>query len=679
MKNVLFLIFVASFAACHPFDVPQQGDAVLNVEDKTLDQLVVPDAFTFNTQQTINLTVSMKNNNGQLMKNVPFKLFTINANSTDSVFLLSAVTNTEGVFTTPLELSTDVARVIAITDYIGVPSYQTAAVNSTNMAIRFGDENDLNKPRNLVTREPAVVQGRLSPDAVNFKYMGEYDANGVPRYLLPKGDIVNDELLEMINASLPEGEALPKSHPEYLKNTVQNNVVLREKAEVWVTFVHEGAGYQNALGYYSYPTNSPPKSADDIQNLTVLFPNASYAGSGGGLKSGDKVLLNVFEGGTTISWFVVPNGWNGRTQKVSDSQFPVHYSNNAFNTFTKPDYQQHVVTLFDRSREMLLVGCEDIDRPGGDNDFNDAIFYATVSPFQAVETKDMAETTPTKKDSDNDGVSDHDDDEPNNDAVSSYTYTPALNKANTLAFEDLWPLKGDYDMNDVVVDYNVQEKLNRNHKIKQIKLHLTLRAFGGSFRNGFGFELPIPASKIASVEGAKIKDSYLKFNANGTEAGNDKAVIIAFDNSYSLVSTNGSFMNTDKGVKTAPNYTFDLIVTFTNPITRAELGSAPYNPFIIVNRERGREVHLAGYKPTQLADKNLFKTGEDDSQGNKYYQTKQNLPWAIHVATSFQYPIEKAPINKAYLKFNNWAESGGTSFKDWFNNKTNYTNPLKIY
>ena len=88
---------------------------------------------------------------------------------------------------------------------------------------------------------------------------------------------------------------------------------------------------------------------------------------------------------------------------------------------------------------------------------------------------------------------------------------------------------------------------------------------------------------------------------------------------------------------------------------------------------------MAGYKPTKLANTALFATADDNTAGLKYYQTKNNLPWAIHVSTAFKYPIERTPINKAYLKFNNWAESGGSVFPDWFNNKANYTNPLKIY
>ncbi len=675
MRNLIFLIFLTAIAACRPFDLPEE--AVVNTENKTLDQLTIPDAFVFNTHKDITLKIAVKDNNGQLMPDVPLKVFIKKLNSTDSLFLLSAQTNTEGVFETTLSLDADVETLVATTDYIGLPSYQATKITSNNIALTLGAENNINLPRNFIGVTPSIEFRGLT----SFTYMGTYDADGVPKYLTTRGDVVSQSILRMVNSSLPESKSLLRTHPEFLTNTAQRNVVLKERGEVSITFVHEGTGNYNALGYYTYPTSNPPATAADITNLKVIFPNSSYTRSGGGLRTGDKVVLGTFAAGTTVAWFVMPKAWDTRTQKVIDNLSPIHYSDKNLNTFTTADYREHVVTLLDAEHELLLVGFEDIDRPAGDNDFNDVVFYATATPFSAIETTNIVEITKKPKDEDGDNVPDTQDVEPNNPLVASYSFSPALGQTSTLAFEDLWPLKGDYDMNDVVVDYNIQEKLDGKNKITQIKFSLTVRALGGSFRNGFGIELPIPPNKIASIEGTKIKDTYIKLDANGTEAGQTKAVIIAFDNAYSLIPTPSanSYFNTEKEKASMADYAFDITVTLNDPVTRAELGTAPYNPFIIVNKERGREVHLAGYKPTKLANTALFGTGEDNTKGNRYYQSKTNLPWALNISTKFKYPIEKAPINNAYLKFNNWVESGGTNFQDWYMNKTNYTNPAKIY
>jgi LruC domain-containing protein len=678
MKNLIFLLLLTAVTACRPFDLPDQE--VVSNESKTLDQLTIPNAFNFNTHKDVNLTIAVKDNSGVLMPNVPVNIFIKKQDGVDSVFLLSAQTNTEGVFETVLSLDMDVETLVATTDYIGIPSYQSTALKSNNVTLTFGDDNNINSPRLFVEQRPELGQTLITRGATAFTYMGLYDASGVPKYLEAKGDVIPQDILKDINSSLPErGNVIKSGHVEFVSNTAQQNVILKENADVWVTFVHEGTSNYNALGYYTYPTANPPSTIADIQNLKVIFPNTSFVKSGGGLKSGDKVKLGNFKAGTTVAWFIMPKGWDEKTQKVYSDRSPIHFADKKLNTFTPEEYRQHAVTLLDEAHKLLLVCFEDLSRPGGDNDFNDAVFFATVTPFSAVVTTNIPKTVPPK-DTDGDGVPDIQDAEPSNPLVAYYNYAPGLNQTNTLAFEDMWPLKGDYDMNDVVVDYNILEKLNAQNKIAQIKFSLNVRALGGTFHNGFGFELPITPNKVASVTGAQIKETYIKRNTNGTEVGQDKAVIIAFDNSTTLVTTpTGTYFNTDKTKPNIADFKCDITVDLATAVTRAELGTAPYNPFIIVNRDRGREVHLAGYKPTKLANNALFKTSDDDTQGNKYYQSKTNLPWAIHLATSFQYPVEKAPINKAYLKFNNWAESGGATFSDWYMKKPAYTDPAKIY
>ena len=105
-------------------------------------------------------------------------------------------------------------------------------------------------------------------------------------------------------------------------------------------------------------------------------------------------------------------------------------------------------------------------------------------------------------------------------------------------------------------------------------------------------------------------------------------------------------------------------------VSVSQLGSNIFNPFIVVNQIRGKEVHLADYKPTSLANPALFGTLDDDSNPalNRYYRTKTNLPWALSTYESFQYPIEKNEVTKAYLKLIDWVISNGTQFTDWDTN-----------
>jgi len=48
------------------------------------------------------------------------------------------------------------------------------------------------------------------------------------------------------------------------------------------------------------------------------------------------------------------------------------------------------------------------------------------------------------------------------------------------------------------------------------------------------------------------------------------------------------------------------------------------------------------------------------------------LPWAINIPVEFVWPKEKVEIIKGYLKFKDWAESGGSVYPDWYKDLTNY-------
>lgn len=256
----------------------------------------------------------------------------------------------------------------------------------------------------------------------------------------------------------------------------------------------------------------------------------------------------------------------------------------------------------------------------------------------------------------------------------------------TLAFEDLWPAKGDFDFNDMVVDYQFQISSNNQNIVERIEAIFVLRAFGAAFRNGFGFQLSgnIQNEDIV-VSGFSLTEDFITLNTNGTEAGQSKPTIIVFDNTYTQMQHPG----VGTGVNTEPNAPFVQPAVFVITIdfvggsyTFSDVAISSFNPFIIVNRDRGREIHLPGYPPTDLANMDLFGTSDDRSNPsqNRWYVGKNNLPWALNLIHRFDYPVERAEIINAYPRFINWAQSGGNTFQDWFSNTADqFRNWEKIY
>lgn len=302
----------------------------------------------------------------------------------------------------------------------------------------------------------------------------------------------------------------------------------------------------------------------------------------------------------------------------------------------------------------------------------------------------------TIADADNDGVADANDAYPNDPVRAYNAWFPSAVQMATLGFEDLWPSKGDFDFNDVVVDYRLQVVTNADNKVVETFGKFDLKASGASFHNGFGFQLDnINPDKIISVSGNSVQPGTVyTFASNGLEAGQSYANCIVFGDFYKVMSWPGSGqgINTDPSSPFVPYVTLNVKLAFINDAGQPAPGGTldgnlltpdVFNFYIVTNQTRGREIHLADRMPTDLADETLLGTEDDDSgpngTGYKYYKTDNNLPWAIQVVEGFAYPTEKSPVNEAYLNFVNWAASNGTTNMEWFSDNPGNRNAAKIY
>lgn len=353
--------------------------------------------------------------------------------------------------------------------------------------------------------------------------------------------------------------------------------------------------------------------------------------------------------------------------------------------------------LISRDASGNATGYFNIERSGNNNQWITRTLAATMPAGTvsvqallwnhiyggAIDYDNVIVTGPVS-DSDGDGVDDELDDYPNDSDRAFDVFYPNNEDFGTLAFEDLWPGKGDYDFNDLVIDYQFKQVLNGNNKMVEIFMDYQVRAIGASLTNGFGIEIPGTISAdIASVSGTNYTESYINLNTNGTEQSQENAVVILFDNAFSMIdSPVGGF-----GVNVSPEAPYvepvmrQLTILFENPVSIQQTGFAPFNPFLIVDKTRGREVHLPGKTPTSLHDESYFGQWFDDSNPTtgKYYQSASNLPWAIDLPVAFDYPIEKVEVTDAYLKFADWAESGGLLYPDWYEQESGYRNQSLIY
>lgn len=225
------------------------------------------------------------------------------------------------------------------------------------------------------TTAPASVPVQFT--STSYSYLGSYDNTGKPAYLTTK-DVISTNLSTYLTTTLPERTDLRKTNPALLTTKSIADIAMTQKSDVSITFVSQGTGVTDALGFYTYPTGNAPTSAADIKTITYIFP---LVGNGTTLQPGDKVKIGTFPVGTSIGFVLMQNGWNPTTKTLDNNA--VHFcSNDALNPEVDPNLKKHAVLINYTPENKVLIGFEDLDRtsPQCDHDFNDVIVYATVTP-----------------------------------------------------------------------------------------------------------------------------------------------------------------------------------------------------------------------------------------------------------------------------------------------------------
>ncbi len=460
---------------------------------------------------------------------------------------------------------------------------------------------------------------------------------------------------DRISNALPEGYV----NEAYLTGDNGSNIHLNEDAEVFITFIHEGAGYKNVFSYFTYDRNNPPKSREEVKPI-VVFPNLSYPH----MARGHRVSLGIHPAGTSIGFMVAANGywwWTG----VKDHPTPYYYSLSDLNQ--EPEsLKQHTVLLYDPDVSEVVIGFEDLPRSWGDNDFNDAVFSVKTTPETAIDSESLFKI-PESDDSDADGVSDTDDDFPNDYNRAYSTYYPSETGYTTLAMEDNWPKKGDYDMNDLVIRERYQLIYNANYDITGMRLTGYIDARGASKHNGFGVRLMGVSPDI--LEYGTITINGTTYNKSAENWQTDLVIKMWSDtHTFTFTGEAGkcSHFNTVMSCGSYDPIPFELDLSFTPQLT--SLPHADLDFFMFKSNRRDHEIHFAGYPPTDFGAKWRFGRGDDDSNSdeNRYYVTEDGQSWGIKLTDDWDYPREYIDVIWAYPDYEVWVESNGTEKQDWY-------------
>lgn len=590
-----------------------------------------PNSFDFATTSTIQLNVKYDVPEGyKVLFNVYFEdPFTTDKDGqtvlrTDINPAITRMTDKNGEYRAKEIVAADHgADVYIYTSYVGVPGLVQTTItdNVINADIEW----------KLTDGIPQTRADKWDP-STEYGLLGTWQTNGRPNYLDSEGELVlSASVLKTIRNTIPEGGTCPQKYRQSADFKVDDPQ--GRDTEVSVRFIGGTSSAASVFGYYCYKDGASVKEIEAAKKY-IVFPNTHTAGYHGkpiGLKGGECVKLHyidengvdkgtVFPNGVRIGWFLLNNAFvkGGKTDKTC-------YSTTALND----DGRTHTAAF--RINDFVVLSFEDYT----DSDYNDVQFNVWSNPIEAI-APDVPSVTP----------------DPGTDDDRSVAYR--MTYKGILAFEDNWPNKGDYDLNDVIVKYNSVLAFNTNNQVLSTEDIFTALWSGASFKNGFAYQMNTDRSNVVT-EFENISDT-----SQGLDRELAKATVNVFTNALSA---------TENNTKTA---SYKIKNTLTTPVDHETFGVAPYNPFIMVHENLGSnrcEVHLVNYKPTEKADMSLFHTGKDLSSPNNgvYYVAAENYPFAIQLVDAEDFSTtETESVDITYPDFIKWVKSNGSEYKDWY-------------
>lgn len=592
------------------------------------DDEKTPNSFDFSTTSSIQVNVKYDVPEGY---KVLFEIylenpFTIDKNGqimkrTDLKPVIRRMTDGNGAYNGKEIISSDYGDEAYIyTSYIGVPNiFKTViAENAITAYIKWDTADD----------SPQTRAGWQAPKG--YHTLGTWSIRGYPNYLDKNNNItIPGDVLTIINKTLTEGGTCPEQYRQSIDFEI--NDPQGRDAEVYVRMIGGGSGAASAFGYYCYKTGA---SLSEIKKAPkcIVFPNTLmddyYNKRASGLKGGESVKLHYIDSNGVDQGTVFPNGVKIGWFLLNDSFYGGNSTPFYSTTELNEDNRTHTAAF--RIDDFIVLSFEDWT----DEDYNDSQFNVWSNPIEAITNPDIPDLKPGSGDED-----------------KKYS----LEYKGIVAFEDCWPNKGDYDLNDVIVRYQSVLNFNSNNQVLSTEDTYELLWSGATFKNGFAYQLNTERSNTST----EMLATSTTFNGQGLDADLSKATVNVFLSAVNVTEGNR---------KTA---TYKIKNTFKSPLPHETLGVPPYNPFIMVHDGLGKprtEVHLVNYPPTEKADMTLFHTGEDlSSVPTSYYIANGNYPFAIHLsgATSFNTP-ESHPIDKSFEHFMDWVNSNGANYKDWY-------------
>ncbi|WP_372766326.1 LruC domain-containing protein [Pseudoalteromonas sp.] len=255
--------------------------------------------------------------------------------------------------------------------------------------------------------------------------------------------------------------------------------------------------------------------------------------------------------------------------------------------------------------------------------------------------------------------------------IDSWVYYPSSTTYFVVAYEDRYPLRGDYDFNDLVVGYRVGFGI-RNSQVSAVIGVGYMIARGASVDHDWYLHIPFSnhVSGNATINLFKPSSSNQVAGYPSLEAVNGKLNLKLFANTKALMKVTGSeFANTLSGQSLIQGHKFSFSFNLDTPLDLSAIPNAPYDPYLHV-LSSGYEIHLSG-------NSSLLPHSTNSGESNSAYKDELGYPYALVVPEQWLPPLEYTDLGEAYATFLDYTLNSNTENEAWYlSPSSNKTKPI---
>lgn len=563
-----------------------------------------------------------------------------------------AWTDEQGKFTATVELPAYVSNVYIVST--SPFARQAIPGKIVNGVLKVSDTDEQLTTRASYRESTRFDRNRFNNLGWNTNLGSFDDRSGVIDYVYkgndPKLTLSKSEMNELRTTVSKVLNTLGSCPEEY--RTQADLYVEEDETAVVLTALRGWTCWNSSLGYYYYRYDQAPASLKDVKvyavfpNTQMTWNNGSLQASPQGIKEGTTVQLKYFDDpeypkgknfpkGYYIGFILACNAWNTYFTGFNSYTLTEGFyasSTKGFSTKVNSGIDVRTAMFKDKNSNIAIAFEDFMD----DQNFTDVVFSLKANP-------EITNVPPVDED-----------------------LNTTIEKTGVYAFEDEWPKAGDYDMNDVLVQYTYQKVFNIfNEILSESFTFKTLYNKSTVFTNGLGF--------ILSNEGNAQSIEYF------IRKENEKDFTVA-SGADKFTRESNAIILTDN-VKTNPNAEYKVTFKYgdknSNKKQETSIDAFIYRP----SKEGNRlEVHCPMKKPTSKVDTSLFGQYEDCSKPNEgiyYVSNQENIyPFAFYLSNANANDIaelknfdknEKKSISEIYPKFIDWAKYGTNA--DWYKKK----------